>query len=195
MNRFQAACGFAQVCAISALVAGLGASNAHADSLKQTTGPALTRSEQLKFGGNAEGSGAVGAFTVQQYTGANGSGSTVGSSFLVYCLDPFNYQSSATSIGTSSLFDYLNGGTYANQFTQGSTSSTSFGNYTAAATGGTPYKAQNTTTVLNKLVDLYAHAYADSVLGSAFRIGNGGKRIIAFIVGTGNLRPQSQGFL
>ncbi len=161
MNMFQATRDFAQVFAVSALVAGLGVTGAHADSLTATNTD-LVQSQVLKFGNNAAAGINTGGFTVKQTTGLNGTGAQVGSPFLVYCLDPFNGQSNSVPIGTSSLFAYLNGsglGSYAGQFAQA-------GTYANANAGITPYKTQNTATVLDKLTNLYSYAYADSQLNS-----------------------------
>jgi hypothetical protein len=122
---------------------------AHADTLSYG-GVQATQVEQLKFGNKAESGVNSGAFKVYQ-------NSDSANPFWVYCLDPLEGFNNATNTTTSmSLFTYLNGGQYTNQFTGG--------NYTQAVAGG--YKAQvNTSTVLSKLVDLYSHAYNDS-LGS-----------------------------
>jgi hypothetical protein len=73
--------------------------------------------------------------------------------FWVYCLDPLETFQNGTTTNEMSLFNYLNLGSYTTQFT-GS-------NYTSAVSGG--YKTQDKTLVLSKLVDLYSHAYKDSL--------------------------------
>lgn len=130
----------ATVFAFSAVV-----STAHADSLSQGAG-SKTVSEKLTFGNLAERTVSTGAFEVKL-------ASAPSSPFWVYCLDPLEGFTGGTTTSEISLFTYLNGGQYVNQFAGTA--------YTQAVAGG--YKNQNTTTVLNKLVDLYSHAYLDSM--------------------------------
>lgn len=129
--------------ALFAAAATLWAVPAHAQLTQ--SGSSLLQSEQLRFGNNAAANVNTGAFQVQQ-----GSGSP----FWVYCLDPLDgFNNSPNTTSTMSLFSFLNGGTYTAEFAQAG--------YAGAVAGG--YTTQNTTTVLNKLVDLYSHAYNDSL--------------------------------
>ena len=77
--------------------------------------------------------------------------------FQVYCIDPLTWYQQPNPSSVSSLYSYLNGGAYDAQF--GST------NYTNVQASG--YDNQNKTTILNKLVALYSHAYNDSLTGGA----------------------------
>jgi hypothetical protein len=134
----------ATVFAFSAVV-----STAHADSLS-ATGIQKTQLEKLQFGNVAESTVNTGAFEVKLASAPT-------TPFWVYCLDPLEGFNNSTNATTSmSLFTYLNGGQYAGQF--------SGSNYANAVAGG--YQAQNTNTVLTKLVDLYSHAYNDSLMNS-----------------------------
>jgi hypothetical protein len=131
----------ATVLAFSAVV-----STAHAESLI-ATGNRKTVSESLKFGGVTK-SVNTGAFEVKL-----ASDTYPFDPFWVYCLDPLETFQNGTTTNEMSLFNYLNLGSYTTQFT-GS-------NYTSAVSGG--YKTQDKTLVLSKLVDLYSHAYKDSL--------------------------------
>ena len=77
------------------------------------------------------------------------------SSFQVYCIDPLTSYTQPNNYSVSSLYSYLNGGAYTAQFAQTP--------YTNVQSYG--YNDQNTTTILNKLVELYSHAYNDSLTG------------------------------
>ncbi|MBY0235408.1 MAG: PEP-CTERM sorting domain-containing protein, partial [Burkholderiaceae bacterium] len=70
-------------------------------------------------------------------------------------LDPLTAYKAGATYNTASLVDFL---------TLGGTNSSYNKLFTNPAYSGvTPYAAQNTTTVLNKLVSLYSHAYNDSL--------------------------------
>ncbi len=73
------------------------------------------------------------------------------SSFWVYCIDPLTSYGTPNQYSTSSLYSYLNGGSYDAQFAQ--TPYTSKAPY---------YDNQDKTNILNKLVALYSHAYNDA---------------------------------
>jgi hypothetical protein len=135
----------ATVFAFSAVV-----STAHAADSLSATGIQKTQLEKLQFGNVAESTVNTGAFEVKLASAPT-------TPFWVYCLDPLEGFNNSTNATTSmSLFTYLNGGQYAGQF--------SGSNYANAVAGG--YQAQNTNTVLTKLVDLYSHAYNDSLMNS-----------------------------
>jgi hypothetical protein len=98
----------------------------------------------------------AGATYASQWRGANGF-TDGASSFWAYCIDPrTSYVNSSTYVNTS-LANFLGAsGRYASEFAQAA--------YTSTASTG--YVAQNIATVQNSLMNLYSHAYADSLTSS-----------------------------
>ncbi len=90
------------------------------------------------------------------WRGANGFTSGT-SSFWAYCIDPrTSYVNGSTYVNTS-LANFLGAsGRYASEFAQAA--------YTSTASTG--YVAQNVATVQNSLMNLFSHAYADSLTSS-----------------------------
>jgi len=132
--------------AAMALVASLGMGQAMAAStVLNTTGVSNTATISATFG-STNSSPSAGAFQVKDSNN---------DSFWVYCLDPLTSYKASVTYNTASLGDFLTLGgansSYNKLFTN------------PAYSGVTPYAAQNTTTVLNKLVSLYSHAYSDSL--------------------------------
>lgn len=78
------------------------------------------------------------------------------SSFWVYCIDPKTPVYLNQSYTTTSLENFMSGGRYGAQFNQ-----TAYKNIE-----GYGYNNQNTSTVLNNLLNLYSHAYYDSLSSS-----------------------------
>lgn len=102
------------------------------------------KTETMKFGTNN-------ATTV--YTGALWANEQPSnSSFWVYCLDPLVSAQSPTTETPKGLTAFLGSSSY-------------FG-AAAYANVGTVYKKQDATTVQNNLVELYSHAYSDSLTNS-----------------------------
>jgi MYXO-CTERM domain-containing protein len=101
--------------------------------------------ESIKF------TGSTGTYYNQTMGAINVNDGT--SSFWVYCIDPLTAYGTPNTYAVSSLYSYLNGGSYTAQFAQTG--------YTSKAANG--YDDQNTAGILNKLVDLYSHAYNDSL--------------------------------
>jgi hypothetical protein len=75
------------------------------------------------------------------------------STFWAYCIDPRTGYANSTSYTSTSLANFMTGGRYASQFGQAA--------YTSTASTG--YVAQSTSVVQNSLMNLFAHAYADSL--------------------------------
>lgn len=123
----------------------LGATMASAVTLSNQSGQGnKLQSETLKFGNYAASVSSMGAMAVTD--GA--------SNFWVYCLDPLTTANLPNTYNTTNLANFITG-TGSNTYTALFTNST----YTAAGT----YALQNTANVLNKLQDLYSHAYNDSL--------------------------------
>jgi len=132
--------------AAMALLACLGMGQAMAAStVLNTNGVKNTTTVDATFGSSAK-TVSAGAFQVKDSNN---------DAFWVYCLDPLTAYKAGASYNTASLGDFLTLGgansSYNKLFTN------------PAYSGATPYAAQNTTTVLNKLVSLYSHAYNDSL--------------------------------
>ena len=129
---------------------------AAAQSLYWGTGSGLTESERLKFGTTTDRTVSLGAMSVS-------TSSTKANSFWVYCLDPLNGANLPSAYTTTSLNNFITGSgtpTYTALFS--ATPYTNSGYNTGSST--TQYGLQaNKTTVLNNLVDLYSHAYEDSL--------------------------------
>jgi hypothetical protein len=95
----------------------------------------------------------AGASYSAMWRGANGF-TDGASSFWAYCIDPRTGYANSTNYTNTSLANFLGAsGRYASQFGQAS--------YTSTA--GTGYVAQNVATVQNSLLNLFSHAYADSL--------------------------------
>lgn len=135
--------------AAMALLACLGMGQAMAAStVLNTNGVSNTTTVSATFGSTSSNTSA-GAFQVKDSNN---------DAFWVYCLDPLTAYKAGATYNTASLVDFLTLGgansSYNKLFTN------------PAYSGVTPYAAQNTTTVLNKLVSLYSHAYNDSLSNS-----------------------------
>ncbi len=77
-----------------------------------------------------------------------------GTNYWIYCIDPMTTWVSGATYQTTSLDNYLGAsGRYNTQFNQAG--------YTAVQ--GYGYDNRSTTTVMNQLTNLYAHAYTDSL--------------------------------
>jgi MYXO-CTERM domain-containing protein len=102
--------------------------------------------------------------TGSQYQASMGTlgGSDGSSNFWMYCIDPLTSAHTPSAYTVSSLSDYFSTGKYTAQFAQAA--------YVAVAPA---YNDQATSTVMNRLVDLYSHAYNDSLAsdtkGAAFQ--------------------------
>ncbi|MFN3810372.1 MAG: PEP-CTERM sorting domain-containing protein [Roseateles asaccharophilus] len=133
---------------------------AAAQSLYWGTGSGKTESERLKFGTTTSRDVSLGAMSVS-------TSSTKANSFWVYCLDPLNGANLPSAYTTTSLSNFItsSGSTsYQSLFTNTPYSSTT--NYNTG-NANTSYSVQsNKTTVLNNLVELYSHAYEDSLENS-----------------------------
>lgn len=155
-------------------VAGLlaaGASSVHALTLAITDASPSNLNEQIKW----TKTGATPTYPIGTQNAHDTSfGSDTSNDFIVYCIDPLTNYTSPNSYTVASLNSYLTGaaatpGTYAYQF--------ALTNYTNQLTTPTKlvsdYQAQAAATVSNRLVDLYSHAYADSlttsIKGAAFQ--------------------------
>ncbi|ALT77642.1 PEP-CTERM sorting domain-containing protein [Paucibacter sp. KCTC 42545] len=136
--------------AAMALLVSLGMGQAMAAStVLNTTGTSNTTTVSATFGSTTSNTSA-GAFQVKDSNN---------DAFWVYCLDPLTAYKAGATYNTASLVDFL---------TLGGTNSSYNKLFTNPAYSGvTPYAAQNTTTVLNKLVSLYSHAYDDSLKSAA----------------------------
>lgn len=117
-----------------------------------------TDGRTLQFGDRAANVVNLGAMSVSTSSGG-------ANSFWVYCLDPLNGANLPSAYTTVNLQSFIT------NTTTGSTSySTLFGKtpYTDSlvktGSADTGYRVRNTTQVYNNLVELYSHAYADSLL-------------------------------
>ncbi len=126
--------------------AAMGAAQVSANTISYSTtnpntGVSLLKSEKMKFGTNSAGSVSAGALWATE--------SPSNSSFWVYCLDPLVSAHSPTAETPYGLTAFLGSSSY-------------FG-AAAYANVGSVYVKQNATTVQNNLVELYSHAYNDSL--------------------------------
>ncbi len=124
----------------------LGVTSLHAQVLNSTS----SLGEAHSISTNA------GASYSSMWRGANGL--TAGTSnFWAYCIDPRTNYVNGSTYTTTSLANFLGAsGRYASEFAQAA--------YTSTASTG--YVAQNVATVQNSLMNLFAHAYADSLTSS-----------------------------
>lgn len=146
--------------AAMALVASLGMGQAMAASTTLTTNNvSATTSVNTEFGGNTATAANTSAGAFQVTDSSN-------TSFWVYCLDPLTTYKAGATYNTALLSDFLSLGGSSSSYNQLFTKSA----YTAVASpnvsAANSYQAQNTTTVLNKLVSLYSHAYSESLTSS-----------------------------
>ncbi|UDF33735.1 UNVERIFIED_ORG: hypothetical protein LHJ69_14055 [Shinella sp. XGS7] len=116
-----------------------------------------TETEKLQFGTRSSSTVTLGALSVTTSTAAN--------SFWVYCLDPLNSASLPSAYTTVSLQNFITNtaagsASYTTLF--GATPYTDSNVKTTSADTG--YRMRNTTQVYSNLVELYSHAYADSLL-------------------------------
>jgi hypothetical protein len=81
--------------------------------------------------------------------------STGAGTFWAYCIDPRTGYANGTNYTSTSLANFM-AGRYGSQFAQSS--------YTSTASTG--YVAQSTSVVQNSLMNLFSHAYADSLTSS-----------------------------
>lgn len=123
------------------LALGATVANAATSLSWQTPSNNKTVTETLQFGSLAAKNTSMGAMGV-----TDGS-----SNFWVYCLDPLTTAALTATYNTTSLANFITGGGYQALYTNTT--------YKTAAS----YGVQNTANVLNKLQDLYSHAYADSL--------------------------------
>ena len=124
----------------------LSAMQVHADTSLTETSLSKYEQENLKFGSVTKTAVNTGAYQVQEGTGTP---------FWVYCLDPLTYLSSQNSYTTPTLSSFVSSG-YTALFNTAAYQARGVKNqYDDANT--------TTTTVLNKLTELYSHAYADSL--------------------------------
>ena len=83
--------------------------------------------------------------------------------FWVYCLDPLTVYQSTATYNTSTLSDFMTLGGSSSSYNQLFTKTAYVNVGPTKVAAGSAYSAQNTTTVLNNLVNLYSHAYNDSL--------------------------------
>lgn len=143
---------FSKVSQLTVFAALVASGGAHASDTKiNYTGTSTQLATKITFS-DINLTKNIGAFQVAESSG---------SSFWAYCVDPLTNFVQGASYKTASLNDFVTGGgnsSYSRMFNG------DFYVYINKAFPGTnDYKAQNTTTVLNKLTSLYAHAYADSL--------------------------------
>jgi hypothetical protein len=131
---------------------------AAAQSLYTGTEASKTDGRTLQFGDRAANVVNLGAMSVStSSSGAN--------SFWVYCLDPLNganLPSAYTTVGLQSFITNTAAGSTSYSTLFGKTPYTDSLVKTGSADTG--YRVRNTTQVYNNLVELYSHAYADSLL-------------------------------
>ncbi|MDR3368491.1 PEP-CTERM sorting domain-containing protein [Rhodoferax sp.] len=137
--------------AVAVAFLALGGIQAHASSTTLTgpVGTGLYKPETLQFGTKSSTTVETGAYQVKDSTGDQ---------FWVYCLDPLTYLTSGASYTTTSLSNFVTTG-YVNLFATS--------NYQQNGIAG-KYDDSNTTptVVLNKLTELYSHAYTDSMVST-----------------------------
>ena len=127
---------------------------------------------QLVYGGvsSYSGDGLIGfgskTEAVTNFVGALGlTDTTTNEAFWVYCLDPKTAYTSGSNYTKLNFTDYFSstsagGLNYTSLFSQGG--------YTSLAADTPSYAKQNTTQVMNNLVELYSHAYQDSTTGATW---------------------------
>jgi len=130
--------------------AALCATQANANTISYSTGQAYgdgstLGSEKMKFGTKAAGSVGAGALWATETPGS--------SSFWVYCLDPLVGAKQSTQETPKGLTAFLGSSSY-------------FGAAAYGNVGSVYVKQANTTIVQNNLVELYSHAYSDSLTNS-----------------------------
>lgn len=131
--------------------------SAQAQSLYDGSATDKTGSYQLKFGNTyKEAPMSLGALSVS-------SNSNKSNSFWVYCLDPLNSANLPSAYQTVGLENFVksNSGTptYQALFTAAPYSSVSL----KTGSASTSYEMRDKTKVYDNLVELYSHAYADSL--------------------------------
>jgi hypothetical protein len=130
----------------------LGGIQAHAASTTLTgpTGTSLSQQEKLRFGTQSSAYVETGAYQVKDSTGDQ---------FWVYCLDPLTSLVSGASYTTTSLSNFVTTG-YVDLFKTGKYQQSGI-----PGTGTNKYDDAKTTptVVLDKLTELYSHAYYDSL--------------------------------
>ncbi len=112
---------------------------------------------QIGFGSHTESTTNFGALGLTD--------TTTNEAFWVYCLDP------KTAYGSGSNYTQVAFTNYFGSTTAGGLNYTSLfsqGGYTALASDTPAYAKQDTTKVMNNLVELYSHAYQDSVTGATW---------------------------
>jgi hypothetical protein len=144
MYSFQTMKSTLRMAAFATVVgAALGLTSAHAQVLNANN----SLGEAHSISTNA------GASYASMWRGANGF-SDGASNFWAYCIDPRTSYVNNSQYTNTSLANFLGAsGRYASQFGQAS--------YTSTASTG--YVAQNIATVQNSLMNLFSHAYADSL--------------------------------
>lgn len=151
-TRISSKVGQLTVLAMLAMVGGAQAANTNLN----TTGASTKLTANTNFGGTntTANNTSMGTFQVLDSSG---------SAFWVYCLDPLTTYVQGASYSTASLSDFVALGGSNSSYNQLFTKAPYVNANNAVAGTTNDYKAQNTTTVLDKLTSLYAHAYADSL--------------------------------
>ena len=134
---------------------GAGVAQAADPTLTYVDIPHKYEPELLQYG-NFQRNTNTGAYQVKE--GVNGV------PFWIYCLDPLTYFQSSNNYGTSNLSTFITGGAYATLFAADGYINSSV-NDGIGSTVPNDYGKSNTTpaTVLDKLTELYSHAYFDSL--------------------------------
>jgi len=153
--------------AVAALTLGAGLAHAQSVTLSNSTVSGASNkfeAEPVKFGGNASSNTSLGAFAVNEGSGA---------SFWVYCLDPLTTANLPGTYTKTSLSAFMNDGTVSNgmrSYTEQFASTP----YTAVQTtyddarlSGGAGTNKTTVQVQGKIEELYSRAYADSLTSSA----------------------------
>lgn len=130
--------------------------SAQAQNLYDGSGTDKTGSYTVKFGSNSSAATTMGALSVSQNSNQAGS-------FWVYCLDPLNGTNLPTTYQTVGLENFVKSTsgtpTYQALFTASPYNSTSL----KTGSADTSYQMRDKAQVYNNLVELYSHAYSDSL--------------------------------
>jgi MYXO-CTERM domain-containing protein len=130
--------------------------SAQAQTLYDGSGTNKTGSYSVKFGTRDSASTSMGALSVSMNSNQN-------NSFWVYCFDPLNGTNLPTTYQTVGLENFVTSAsgspTYQALFSASPYNSTSLN----TSSDSTSYKMRDKTQVYNNLVELYSHAYVDSL--------------------------------
>ncbi len=130
--------------------------SAQAQTLYNGSDANKTESYSVKFGTKDSASTSMGALSVSQNSSKTGS-------FWVYCLDPLNGTNLPTTYQTVGLENFVKSTSGTPTYQALFTSSPYNSGTLVTGSDSTSYQMRDKTQVYNNLVELYSHAYVDSL--------------------------------